>query len=234
MAEYFILTKPCNTDICDDSNNDIIIINKNTYILPKNILNYYSYNGLFEKHLIDWCKQFCDKTKNILDIGAHSGTYTVSLANKFNHVYAFEPQKMTYYALCGSVALSNLQNVTCLNYGLGSHKQVGRQLLNIGSIDGGCSSLHNNENKNIIKKEEIEVRTLDSFNIINIGFIKMDVEDNELEVLKGSCQTLKKSGYPKILFEMNKLNEELLCLFKELNYRIICINGYKNMFLAEQ
>ena len=70
----------------------------------------------------------------MLDIGAHTGTYTVSLAQYCNHVYAFEPQKMTYYALCGSIALSNLTNVTCLNVGLGSNEQVGKQTLNIITI----------------------------------------------------------------------------------------------------
>jgi hypothetical protein len=31
--------------------------------------------------------------------------------------------------------------------------------------------------------EQIEIRTLDNFNIENISFIKIDVEDNELHML---------------------------------------------------
>jgi FkbM family methyltransferase len=181
---------------------------------------------------MEWCKQFCNKNKNMLDIGAHSGTYTISLADHCNHIYSFEPQKMTYYSLCGSVALSNITNVTCYDYGLGSAEQVGKQNLNIVSLDGGGSSLHCNNENIILKKEEIKIVTLDSFNIQNIGFIKMDVEENELQVLMGSLDTLKNSNYPKILFEMNEINSQLLDFLKKLDYNTINISGYKNMYLA--
>ena len=231
MCDYFILTKPNDFDIGNDEKNQVIMFNQNTYILPKNNITYYINNGLFEKNLIEWCKQFCNKNQNILDIGAHSGTYSISLANYCKNVYAFEPQRMTYYSLCGSVALSNIKNVICLNTGLGSIEQCGKQLLKIISADGGGSSLHNNNN-NVLEVEEIEVRTLDSFNIDNISFIKIDVEDNELQVLLHSQETLKRSNYPKILFEMNTSNKELIDFLKGNEYDIITINSYNNMFLA--
>ena len=230
MCDYFILTKPNEVQTNDDKKNQIICVNEKVYILPKNNITYYINNGLFENNLIEWCKQFCSKDKNILDIGAHSGTYTISLAEHCKHVYAFEPQKMTYYSLCGSVALSNIRNASCINIGLGTADQVGKQTLNIVSLDGGGSTLH--ANHNILQTEEIEIRTLDSFNLENIGFIKIDVEDNELQVLQFSQNTLKKSNYPKILFEMNNTNTKLLDFLKGLNYDILPINNCNNMFLA--
>jgi FkbM family methyltransferase len=231
MCEYFILTKPKNYDVNREDKNQIICLTEKIYILPKNNMNYYIQNGLFEKHLMEWCRQFCKKDQNMLDIGAHSGTYTISLAENCKHVYSFEPQKMTYYSLCGSIALSNIKNVTCINFGLGSLEQVGKRTLNIVSLDGGGSTLHTNNN-NILQTEEIEVRTLDSFNIDNIGFIKIDVEENELQVLLSGENTLKRSNYPKILFEMNVENKELINFLKSSNYDIININGCNNMFLA--
>ena len=78
------------------------------------------------------------------------------------------------------------------------------------------------------------MRTLDSYNIDNISFIKMDVENNELQVLMASENTLKCSNYPKILFEMNQTNPDLVGFLERLNYNIININGYNNMFLAVQ
>jgi FkbM family methyltransferase len=231
-CNYFALSKPNNTDVSYDNENQISVFNSKTYILPKNNIEYYKLNGLFENHLIDWANQFCSKDKIMLDIGAHSGTYTVSLANNCKHVYAFEPQKMTYYALCGSIVLSNIQNATCINLGLGSEEQVGKQILNIISLDGGGSTLHNNINTAILNTEEIEIRTLDSFGLNNIGFIKIDVEDNELEVLRGSIQTLQNSNYPRILFESNNKNIKLFEFLIQMNYEIVNIRGYKNMFLA--
>jgi FkbM family methyltransferase len=230
MCEYFILSKKNNYDTSNDDKNQIIYLKEKVYILPSNNINYYITNGLFEKHLIEWCKQYCSKDKNILDIGAHSGTYSISLSDYCNNIYAFEPQKMTYYSLCGSVVLSNIKNINCINFGLGSIEQVGKQQLKICSIDGGGSSLHNNNN--ILEIEEIEIRTLDSFNIENINFIKIDVEDNELQVLLGAKNTLIKSNYPKILFEMNNKNIELIKFLENMDYNIISITGVNNMFLA--
>jgi FkbM family methyltransferase len=233
MSDYFILTKKINSDINNDENNQIICVKDKVYILPKNNINYYIGNGLFEKGLIEWCKQFCKKDKNILDIGAHTGTYTISLAEYCNNVYAFEPQKMTFYSLCGSVALSNIKNVTCLNYGLGTRQQIGKQKLNIVSLDGGGSTLHIDNQTSILYTEDIDMRTLDSFNIDNISFIKMDVENNELQVLLASENTLRRSNYPKILFEMNQTNIDLVSFLDRLNYKIIQVSGCNNMFLAE-
>lgn len=232
MCDYFILTKPNECDIGNDEKNQVVCLKDKIYILPKNNISDYITNGLYEKYLIEWCKQFCRKDKNILDIGAHSGTYTVSLADHCQNVYSFEPQRMTYYSLCGSVALSNIKNAFCINYALGSNEQVGKQILKIISIDGGGSTLHNNNDNNILQREEIEVKTLDSFNIDNINFIKIDVEGNELQVLLSSQTTLEKSNYPKILFEMNVKNDDLLDFFKKNNYNIVPIYGCNNMFLA--
>ena len=232
MSSYFLLTKQKEEKIDKNNENQIISLSKNVnvYILPENNLEYYNTNGLFEKNLIEWCKQYCSKDKVFIDIGAHTGTYSISLAEKSKKVYSFEPQRMTYYGLCGSVALSNIKNIECIKSGLGSPDQIGKQTLNIVSVDGGGSSLHINKQNDVIEKEEIEVKTLDSFNINEeIGFIKMDVEDNELYVLQGSIKTLKKNNYPKILFESNNENKKLMDYIKDMGYRIIQINGVNNM-----
>jgi len=230
---YFILSKPkTSEDITDKSQNQILYLNNNfNFILPQNLITCYIENGLFESNLMEWCKQFCNPNKIFLDIGSHTGTYGISLSKYCKHVYCFEPQKMTYYSLCGSVALSNITNITCLNFGLGSNEQSGKNMLKIVSNDGGGSTLHSN-NMNVLKEEEIEIKTLDSLNITNIGFIKMDVEDNELFVLKGSIETLKQSNYPIILFESNYNNTELFDYIKYIGYNVIKIQGVTNMFLA--
>jgi hypothetical protein len=67
----------------------------------------------------------------------------------------------------------------------------------------------------------------------------MDVEENELNVLKGATETLKRSDYPKILFESNpadtvRRTDLFEYLTNELNYKIIAIGGYSNMYLAEK
>lgn len=233
-TSYFILSKPDGRVDDNQSNNVAVFSNQISYILPHNLISCYCERGLFESSLIEWCKQFCSPDKIILDIGAHTGTYALSLASKSKHVYAFEPQQMTYYALCGGVALSNLKNVSCMNYGLGSHEQIGRNVLKIISNDGGGSSIH--ATTNILREETIQIEMLDNLNLIDIGFIKMDVEDNELFVLQGGIKTLKQSGYPPILFECNDKMQhiELFQFMEDLSYKIIPLSGVHNMYLASQ
>ena len=233
-TKYFILSKPKNENIANNEKNQLFFLNdQDTHILPEVNLEYYCKHGLFEKELIEWCKQFCSKDKVFLDIGAHSGTYAISVADVSKEVWAFEPQQMTYYALCGGVALSSKRNIICKQLGLGSVNQVGQKTLNIVSNDGGGSSLHSTTG--ILRQETIDIVELDSMNIENIGFIKMDVEENELHVLMGARNTLKQSNYPPILFESNTDNPTLFnYITNELNYKIITLSGVNNMFLASK
>lgn len=236
-SKYFILSKSAEDRVDDNGDNQIVYLNpgkRQIYMLPEVNLDYYWRRGLFECQLIEWSKQFCHIGKRFLDIGAHTGTYAISLASVVKDVVAFEPQRSTYYALCGSVAASGLADkIECHRCGLGSEEQAGAQSLKIVSNDGGGSSLAPGENECVLREETVEIRTLDSFGFRNIGFIKMDVEGNELNVLRGALDTLRLSGYPSILFESNGPNPTLFGFLKEaLKYKIVTVGGVSNMFLA--
>ena len=241
-TKYFLLTKSTANSVDNNSDNQIIHINpgkRQVFMLPEVNLDYYWRKGLFECQLIEWSKQFCSPNKLFLDIGAHTGTYAISLAGVSKNVIAFEPQRATYYALCGSIAASGLvDKVMCYQFGLGSIEQTGEQLLKIVSNDGGGSSLLPAENERVLKEETIHVRTLDSFGLQNVGFIKMDVENNELNVLRGALTTLRDSNYPPILFESNadtagENRAKLFGFLKEaLKYKIVTVGGVNNMYLA--
>ncbi len=237
-TNYIIFTKDENSATDDNRNNQIFFINKRqTYLMPSVNHTYYAERGLFENNLIEWTKQFCQKDQLFLDIGAHTGSYAITLAPYASKVLAFEPQKMTYYALCGGVALSGLNNVDCLKLGLGNESQVGAKTLHIVSNDGGGSTVHAPPSEKILNSETIKIRTLDSLNIQEkISFIKMDVEENELQVLQGGMETIVRCGYPKILFESNsQINTALFDYLREiLGYNIVKISGFFNMYLAER
>ena len=237
-TKYIILTKDERDAADNNQNNQIFYINKPlTYLMPSVNQTYYSERGLFENNLIEWCKQFCRNDSIMLDIGAHTGSYAITLAPYCEKVFAFEPQRMTYYALCGGVALSSATNVECMKIGLGNQDQTGSKTLHIVSNDGGGSTVHAPASDKVLKNETIEIQTLDSLNIQGkISFIKMDVEENELQVLQGGMETIVRSGYPKILFESNnQINTALFDYLREiLGYQIIKVNGFFNMYLAER
>lgn len=229
------MTKPTDLDVSKTARDEKKRFGgRLVYILPESLFPHYDKYGLYESGLIEWSKQLCSKDKVFLDIGAHTGTYTVALASLSKEVYSFEPQRSSYYALCGSVSLSGLRNVTCLNVGLGSPDQVGKRTLHIKSPDGGCSSLHKSSTADF-SDEEVAINTMDSYHLDNIGFIKLDVEENELQVLMGATETLRRNGHPTILLESNGPNPALfdyiatvLCYKKTIKVARVA-----NMYLCE-
>ena len=75
-----------------------------------------------------------------------------------------------------------------------------------------------------IKKKKIEVKKLDDLKIDNISFIKVDIQEHELEFLNGAKETLKRNDTTVIL-EIPRRNENEIkihdnCvkLMKELGY----------------
>ena len=74
------------------------------------------------------------------------------------------------------------------------------------------------------------MKTLDSFNLENVGFIKIDIEGHELKALLGGLETLKKNR-PVIVFEEHKLFSGVFTLLKELGYTIRRIS-IRNDYIA--
>ena len=68
--------------------------------------------------------------------------------------------------------------------------------------------------------------------------VKIDVEGSELDVIKGSVETLKRSNYPPILFESwneewyEKNKQELFQFISSLGYAIYPVMGYPHMYIA--
>lgn len=237
--EKIIITKPTKSSTL--WSDDIEIINmkdeKLCYLTTKVPYWDHSKYGLHEQQMIEWVKNaYCVKDKTFLDIGANSGIYTISLANYCGKVYGFEPQRSTYYALCGGVYLSKLKNVECMNIGLGSPEQRGKQKLFIQPKDYGNGIFSSLNPLPGTFPEEIEIKTLDDLNISNIAFIKLDVEGNETNVFKGAKETLIRNNQPTILFEScteetHKLDSEILYSY---GYRYIYSTIFDSMYVASR
>ncbi len=217
---------------------------------PNETSRHIARNGIFERDLIEWSKQFCSPDKDFLDIGAHAGTYALTLAPLCRRVYAFEAQRMTYYQLCGGIALNGYTNVDAIHVALGA--DVGRVRLHITSEDGGGSTLSPDvpplQGRPVIRTEVCSVMQLDRFgggdglvgDLTRVGFIKIDVEGGELNVLRGAVSTLRANNCPPILFEMwpdEWFAEDRAMLIEFLDwlgYKIEPAPNSSNMFLARR
>lgn len=203
----------------------------------------FAIHGSYEQNLIAWVASLVDSSTVFLDIGAHVGTYSLGVAPHCAAVHSFECSPKTFNYLCANIALRDLYaKITPHRYALGS--EAGTLPYYMHSPDGGgnsCLSFDRASNH-----VNVEVRTLDSFHLENVGFIKIDVEGFEIEVLKGAVETLKSNNYPRILFESwrpereaeglpaIRLRTELFAYLEdELGYTIHPVRNWDEMFIAE-
>lgn len=204
--------------------------------------NYFHANGFPERTNIYWTLDtFISPDKVFIDIGAHVGSYTIVCATKASHTYAFECTPKTFCYLAANVALHNLESkVSLLPFALGNKEGMVDCILR--TEDGGGNGMYVLDEADATREHvRIRMNTLDSFGIDNVGFIKIDVEGLELEVLQGAVETLKRSNYPKIMFEcwsgdsFKEKREAIFAFLHELGYnKIVKVMGTHDMWLAEQ
>tara|TARA_B100001057_G_C22709451_1_gene895094 strand:- start:86 stop:826 length:741 start_codon:yes stop_codon:yes gene_type:complete len=201
-----------NIDYVD---NKKIMITKETY---KFDTDWYSKNGsiyemesleLFYNFVNNYIKNTNNDKINIIDIGAHTGIYT--LYSKFlnnSNYYSFEPQIKAHDNLKDNILLNNISNVNLFNYGLSDKKCNG--ILKVPGGDKGLATLALNplrmeKNPNTY---DIFLDTIDNCFFdknINVDFIKIDTEGHEYFILKGGNKTINKYK-PLIQLEFNYLN----------------------------
>ena len=139
-----------------------------------------------------------------LDIGAHIGAVALYLARKFKEVIAFEAVPATFDFLRRNT--SDVANITALNVAVGPEK--GETYLSHYPKHGQLS--HVAPATDVPKTERvgpIPVVTIDSMELHDVSFIKLDVEGFELPVLEGARRTIEQ-WRPLILVEQNG-NDEL-------------------------
>jgi len=173
-----------------------------------------------------------------LDAGANIGFVCVPIANwlknKNGKVYAFEPQKMLYNALCGTAALNDLDNVIIENIAIGSNKgqlKIPKQDYSKPK-DFGMVSLAKQEE--ISSYDNVKVTSIDNLNLNRLDFLKIDVEGMEIEVLSGAIKTIQQYR-PWCWIEYWMIDKNLLInYFKNLNYKIFTMDKLNVLCAPEE
>jgi FkbM family methyltransferase len=189
--------------------------NRKKYILFKNdcgVTDMARRGDIYEHYIFDYIKENIDvKGKNIIDIGANFGFHTLEFAEFVDtgNVYSFEPQKLIYYQLCGNVIINGYSNVTTYNIALSDSITIGKienqNYFSEAKINIGDSHLNAFTNNGF---NEVEVRTLDSFNFENVSIIKIDVQGCEPRVLDGAKNTILRNN-PIIFIEIEDSQLEI-------------------------
>ncbi|WP_413171763.1 FkbM family methyltransferase [Anabaena azotica] len=145
-----------------------------------------------------------------IDIGANSGIYTYALSHLCNVVEVFEPQS---WCTENILAYSKLfpANINVYNVGLAnfngslnlhipvSEGDYSQLVTGLGNLNTGLSSFRKLEGEQ--KTIEVPVHKLDDYQFQDVGFIKIDVEGYESQVIAGASQTILREK-PILLIEV--------------------------------
>ena len=159
-----------------------------------------------------------------IDIGAQIGTYSYELSKFFKNVESFEPITESTNLLKAYTSIK--KNIAIYNVGLSSKNEdkpffipfiPESDQLNFGLgsvIDPG----------GVRKVITIPVRCLDDYNFQKVGFVKIDVEGNELEVIYGAMKTINRER-PVMLIEIEQRHLKN-CKITDV-FELILSLGYK-------
>ena len=160
--------------------------------------------GLFEKETSQAIRRLITNNSVVIDIGANIGAHTLPMAELVGEkgkVYAIEPTNYAY---------SKLKNNLLINGNLSKRVQADQIILVSNSGEGRVRDLYSSWPLSVKPKDSkrhpvhqgvlrtisgAEEMTLDDYvsmnNLTSLDLIKLDVDGNELEVLRGAKYVLK-------------------------------------------
>lgn len=188
------------------------------FLVPKN--GYFYLDGIndliktrlkqgrvWEEPIQKLIHQYASPGSTVLDIGAHIGTHTLTMAQAVGphgQVIAFEPQPKIFTELFLNMGINNLRNISFYWAGVGDHE---------GNIELGLLHEFNEGGAHLVTEEGLRMKevvgtghtvqllTIDSLHLSNVSLMKIDVEGMEEEVLDGARETIL-TNRPIILLEI--------------------------------
>lgn len=156
---------------------------------------YFSFvlekEGDWEQEKIQEAMALCGVRRHAVDVGAHVGLYTRRMVGVFERVTAFEPNYDNFQCL-----KKNAPRAEAFNVALSDGAGLGKMMLDEKEKGNSGSWYVGNE-----VGGNVSMAALDSFKLLNIDFLKVDVEGAEWHVLKGAMETLQMCR-PVILLEV--------------------------------
>ena len=219
---------------------------KSTYSYPDIAGKHSLLNGCWEGWNIDAAYGLLKRrvgNQNLgcfMDIGANLGVYSVNLAEYFEKTYAFEPAVIARHVLKANVLSNKLaQRIEVVDLGL-SNEQATAEFF-VDPANSGMSSLVKSRANADFEKTTIDLVRGDDFlkekRSSKVSYMKIDVENHELEVLQGLASTIARDK-PLIQLELDGASErydKIDIYLKNLGYSSKLVHNYTlfNRFLRK-
>ncbi|MBF0249125.1 MAG: FkbM family methyltransferase [Alphaproteobacteria bacterium] len=168
-----------------------------------------------------------DPARVAVDAGANKGVYTYWLERLSRHVHAFEPNPKMFDVLRRGAGPNATVHYAALSDTTG---QLALRIPETGKGRYSNQGASLNHDKVGERYGEVMVDTfrLDDQNLGPVGFLKIDVEGHEMEVLDGARQTIERDR-PALLIEMEQKHtkrpiEDDLARVEALGYRTLYLH----------
>lgn len=166
--------------------------------ISNNTVGEYKFSGGYNLHpfidlnLNEEDEEFL-KDKDIIDAGAFTGDTSLPLAKLTSgNVYAFEPFKESFDLLNKNIKINNINNIIPVNKSLGNIEGERTLYLSGDNVQGITSDPNAKDYDQEIKIQETTIDKFVEENNLNVGFITIDVEGAEMDLLNGAINTIKK------------------------------------------
>ena len=163
----------------------------------------------FSPEILKTINIFLKPSTIFIDVGAHCGAISIPTAikNPLSIILSIEPQYDLLERLKKNIQINNIYNIKTYEIAISQKEMEINLKVPIRNDGTVISELAGNLDKRSVfkyKKQKIKTKTLDNILISNnlpVSIIKIDVQGNELDVLKGSLQTIKKDK-PALIIEV--------------------------------
>lgn len=134
----------------------------------------------YQYHKLEEALRHVKNRRNAVDVGAHIGFWANWLSKEFDFVACFEPINEFSRLLKWNMELENYALFDCA----------------LGDVQGGVSmeiDPNFTGGTHIVGEGDIQITTLDAFELDDVDFIKIDVEGFEHNVILGAEDTIKRN-----------------------------------------
>ena len=185
--------------------------------------------------------------KVLFDIGANRGEYTKALLQSFPdaQIHSFEPAHGTYATLKSNVCEDN---VKLNNFGISN--EISESVLYYDKENSRLASLYNRQldyfGVDFSKSETVRLDTLNHYckenDVYQIDLLKLDIEGNELNALKGASELLAEKRIKIIQIEFGGCNIDSRTFLRDFwnllheNFRMYRIlkDGFKEILQYDE
>jgi FkbM family methyltransferase len=197
------------------------------YLSDRRLESFFTLSSEYEKYLWNYFKPAGGDV--FVDVGAHIGKYALQVARIVGdegRVIALEPHLGNFRALLKGIQLNGFRNITALNVAAWD-RECKLQL-----FVGDASTYHSAKIDRGLGYIDVQAQTIDQIiaklRIKHVDWIKIDVEEAEIEVLRGLRKTLSTYA-PRLIVEVQwKYLKEFLMLMENYQYMVKPIEGEQN------